>query len=202
MNDEITLKSRLRPLRIEEVASVYGRPVSFVEAWITSGRLPAMRIGGNILVRWPDVIEQYCGVPAVSLDHPDVEAESIARAKAARAEQIERQRLAQSDAGQAELRRREVKRNVCYFIHAPSVSLVKIGSADNPYKRFCGLRTMSPVPLTVLCLMPGYAATEREMHSRFQNDRRHGEWFAASPQILRHAGRMRTLYGLPDWTSK
>jgi len=68
-----------------------------------------------------------------------------------------------------------------YFV--AGADLIKIGfTLDVPgrFDRLCG---SSPVPLTLLGVMRGTPATERELHAKFAAQRAHGEWFRPSLQL-------------------
>lgn len=64
-----------------------------------------------------------------------------------------------------------------YLIGSPGSPLVKIGWTDNPKRRLRNLQTGSPVPLQLLALFEGGSIVEAELHRRFADRRRHGEWF-------------------------
>ncbi|MGA5873932.1 GIY-YIG nuclease family protein [Streptomyces cinereoruber] len=72
-----------------------------------------------------------------------------------------------------------------YLIGSTESPLVKIGWTDNPERRLRNLQTGSPVPLTVLALFEGGAIVERELHHRFADKRRHGEWFDLGPDPVK-----------------
>ncbi len=44
----------------------------------------------------------------------------------------------------------------------------------------------SPVPLSILGVVPGSLREERELHDRFSEHRLHGEWFEPSEALLSH----------------
>ncbi|MGP4001523.1 GIY-YIG nuclease family protein [Streptomyces sp. 8N706] len=67
--------------------------------------------------------------------------------------------------------------DVVYVIGSPDSPLVKIGRTGKITQRLAELQRMSPVPLDVLCTIPGGAALEAALHRRFAPQRRHGEWF-------------------------
>ena len=79
------------------------------------------------------------------------------------------------------------KGGMVYFIEAPSTGLVKIGKTTDLEERFKSLCTMSPTPLRLLKVIPGYSDEEKTLHKRFKEYRRHGEWFELEP--LRRAIR-------------
>ncbi|MEU0034647.1 GIY-YIG nuclease family protein [Streptomyces sp. NPDC006333] len=68
-----------------------------------------------------------------------------------------------------------------YLIGSPDSSLVKIGWTDNPERRLRHLQTGSPVLLQLLAVFEGGAIAEAELHRRFADKRRHGEWFDLGP---------------------
>ncbi|MFF4934281.1 GIY-YIG nuclease family protein [Streptomyces griseofuscus] len=71
-----------------------------------------------------------------------------------------------------------------YLIGCPGAPLVKIGWTDHPESRLRHLRTGSPVPLQVLALVEGGAIVEAELHRRFADKRRHGEWSDLGPDPM------------------
>jgi len=62
----------------------------------------------------------------------------------------------------------------------------KIGRARDVRKRVQNLRTGTSSKLIVHALEPGSAGLERSRHRQFEADRRQGEWFSASPVLVRH----------------
>ncbi|WP_331737688.1 GIY-YIG nuclease family protein (plasmid) [Streptomyces sp. NBC_01732] len=72
-----------------------------------------------------------------------------------------------------------------YLIGSPESPLVKIGWSDNPERRLRDLQTGSPVLLKLLALFEGGAVIERELHRRFADKRRHGEWFDLGPDPVK-----------------
>jgi hypothetical protein len=76
-----------------------------------------------------------------------------------------------------------------YFIHAPSVNLIKIGSSRDPEGRLVALRLLSPVPLEIMSLMGGGYERETELHRQFAHLRSHGEWFHAARELTRFIWR-------------
>lgn len=73
-----------------------------------------------------------------------------------------------------------------YFIRAATVGLIKIGKADNARTRFRNLQMMSPDTLILMGVMVCNegGVLERVLHRRFAEHRRHGEWFAASDDLI------------------
>lgn len=68
-----------------------------------------------------------------------------------------------------------------YFIEG--AGMIKIGIANNVSSRFNSIRTMSPVPLNLIGFISGNIALEAQLHSRFHQYRRHGEWFVDCQEI-------------------
>lgn len=72
---------------------------------------------------------------------------------------------------------------ILYAIEAPSAQKFKIGRTIDVEKRFAGIATMSPVPLT----LSGYVwlpdAAEVEAHLHLDAHRSHGEWFDGHPMV-------------------
>ncbi|MEV8523208.1 GIY-YIG nuclease family protein [Streptomyces sp. NPDC052000] len=82
-------------------------------------------------------------------------------------------------------KRKEADKRSVYFIEADS-GLIKIGVAANPKDRIRTLRTMSPVALRLVLVLPDRgAAGESELHARFAEHRSHGEWFHPAPELIR-----------------
>jgi hypothetical protein len=80
-----------------------------------------------------------------------------------------------------------------YFLEAAGTGLVKIGCAIDVAGRWADLSTMSPVPLSLLAVLPGGRDREQELHRLLREYRHHGEWFRrcqmmddimASPEAL------------------
>jgi len=62
-----------------------------------------------------------------------------------------------------------------YFLKADK--RVKIGYASDPSNRISQIQTSSSHVLEVLLIIDGNRDEERELHARFRNLRRSGEWF-------------------------
>jgi len=71
---------------------------------------------------------------------------------------------------------------VTYFLQAGTDGPIKIGSTRNLAVRLRTLATMSPVPLTLLAVVPD--DIELECHEKLQPWRLHGEWFAPTTAVL------------------
>lgn len=68
-----------------------------------------------------------------------------------------------------------------YFIKAND--RIKIGYANDPSKRIQEIQTSSPFYLEVLLIIDGSYSKERELHKKFQEFRKVGEWFELSEPI-------------------
>lgn len=62
-----------------------------------------------------------------------------------------------------------------YLLHAEGTDLYKIGKAVDVDKRIANLQTSSPHKLTLFAVVEG--TRERDLHARYKQFRRHGEWF-------------------------
>lgn len=73
-----------------------------------------------------------------------------------------------------------------YFIQAEVIGRIKIGytSKGRLEKRISALNTASPVPLKLLCVIPGRPELERRLHRRFRSCRVKGEWFLPSDRLV------------------
>lgn len=71
-----------------------------------------------------------------------------------------------------------------YFIK--SGNAVKIGMSKDVPGRLRTLRTMSPLPLELLGVIPGGRDEEALLHREWAELRLHGEWFQATPDLIGH----------------
>ncbi|CAN99120.1 hypothetical protein sce8948 [Sorangium cellulosum So ce56] len=79
-------------------------------------------------------------------------------------------------------RRRQTK---VYFIQEPKDGAIKIGYTSGPVeRRRAALQTGHPEPLRVLATMDGDRSTEADLHARFGQYRRKGEWFAPHRELI------------------
>lgn len=88
------------------------------------------------------------------------------------------------------------KQREVYFVRAIGLNLIKIGVANNAALRLRSLMSHSPVPLELLAIQPctRSGATEVEHHRRFARQRRHGEWFEPSPDLMELIGMLAMAY--------
>jgi hypothetical protein len=89
----------------------------------------------------------------------------------------------------AEDLRRQHGRDRVYFLLAPSVGLVKIGTTWRLADRVADLRLMSPVPLELVGHIAGDVETEAAYHLLFTAERSHGEWFRYTGRVADRLGR-------------
>lgn len=71
-----------------------------------------------------------------------------------------------------------------YFVLAETTRLIKIGKARNVQARLKALKSVSPDVLTLLAVVDGSVYPEDELHRRFDANRKHGEWFVPTPELL------------------
>lgn len=82
-----------------------------------------------------------------------------------------------------------------YFIEAVGMDRVKIGYTVNPARRFVGMLTSSPAPLSLLGCMPGGPQKEAQLHAQLAEHRLHGEWFRMVPAVMAVVAGAETIYG-------
>lgn len=63
---------------------------------------------------------------------------------------------------------------------------VKIGRSRNVLKRLANLQTGTFGQLVINALEPGGSQREKELHVKFAEERRKGEWFICSPELYQH----------------
>ncbi len=77
-----------------------------------------------------------------------------------------------------------------YFLAPETGDRVKIGFTELRVEvRRRQIQTMSPVPLTVVGFFWADQEAEAELHTLFDDERSHGEWFHASDRLLRFIAR-------------
>lgn len=87
--------------------------------------------------------------------------------------------------------------HVCkiYFIEAVGMDLIKIGYTIDPVKRFMGMLTVSPAPLSLLGSIWGGPQKELEIHAKLDAYRLHGEWFKKVPAVMEVVATAEQSYG-------
>lgn len=83
-----------------------------------------------------------------------------------------------------------VPKSWVYFIEGEGTGMIKIGVAENPYRRLAYLQIGSPVILRMLATVRGDASIEAELHDRFGESRAHGEWFRSTPALQEYIARV------------
>ncbi len=73
---------------------------------------------------------------------------------------------------------------VTYFIQAEDLGYIKIGKAVNPKKRLKELQVAMPVTLILLAV--DMEIPEKAYHKKFAKDKKRGEWFHPTIEILKH----------------
>lgn len=71
--------------------------------------------------------------------------------------------------------------NWVYFMYDPEIDQVKIGQSGNPMQRLASIKAEHP-SAEILAMIPAHL-TERELHTRFDEYRRTGEWFELTDEI-------------------
>lgn len=71
-----------------------------------------------------------------------------------------------------------------YFIQHTEDNYIKIGVSGDTHQRVPQLRREYGRSLKVLGVMDGNRQIEQELHRRFKADRRFGEWFKPSEELL------------------
>ncbi len=72
-----------------------------------------------------------------------------------------------------------------YLIQPVDGGLAKIGVADNPQERLHTIQLMCPVQLQLIDVIRGGGhMLEHGLHTRFAEDRSHGEWFRPSDELF------------------
>ena len=70
-----------------------------------------------------------------------------------------------------------------YFITSRDLGMVKIGYAKNAQERFHLVQVHCPVELKLERVLEGSLEKEAELHERFADCRRRGEWFEITPAL-------------------
>ena len=76
------------------------------------------------------------------------------------------------------------RRAVIYFLQAGEGGAIKIGYCRDLSSRMSAIQTHCPETLIILGVTGGTKETEKELHSRFSEYKRRGEWFDPAPEIL------------------
>lgn len=73
-----------------------------------------------------------------------------------------------------------------YFVNAPAIGCLKIGTARDVNVRLSELRTSSPTELELVGSVKGDREMEKQLHSRFKHLRKHREWFDYCDELRIH----------------
>lgn len=84
----------------------------------------------------------------------------------------------------SERRAAQCAESFVYFIRSGEHGLIKIGRALDVEARLRSLQTGSGEVLRLLLAIPPGGPREDELHARFAEHRRHGEWFDPAPELL------------------
>ncbi|MFS0736905.1 GIY-YIG nuclease family protein [Sphingomonas sp. 1P06PA] len=80
--------------------------------------------------------------------------------------------------------------------------LIKIGCGYVPRNRIKAVRDANGARPEFLAAMPGSFALEKRVHSAFWQERQHGEWFTATPQLEALIAHIRDEFGEPAKPSR
>ncbi len=89
-----------------------------------------------------------------------------------------------------------LKHGYVYFVRG--AGLIKIGRTIDPFDRLKALQLGSPIALSIEAIAPGNGGLEGTLHNFFKEERRHGEWFEASPRLEAYIIRVREMGFAPD----
>jgi len=71
-----------------------------------------------------------------------------------------------------------------YFMEAPDIQRIKIGTNHHIKRRIISIKASSPVPVTLIKAIEGGRTKEKDIHQRFKHLRQHGEWFIRTPELM------------------
>lgn len=71
-----------------------------------------------------------------------------------------------------------------YFVQRLSDGLIKIGYSNRPVKRFDQIRDDIREPVKILCVLDGDRKQEHDLHTKFADYRRAGEWFEQGRELI------------------
>jgi hypothetical protein len=77
-------------------------------------------------------------------------------------------------------------KQMIYFVREGLTGPIKIGFSDSTRQRVNSLRSASPNVLTCLAVMRGTRIDEYKLHQQFSDTRVQGEWFTATPALLKY----------------
>lgn len=89
----------------------------------------------------------------------------------------------------------ERKVQTIYFVSCAFPDFpIKIGIAANVDQRLCGLQNALPYRVVLLATMPGTHLDERQLHTRFDAYRLHGEWFKPEADLMEYIAKIGTVW--------
>lgn len=77
-----------------------------------------------------------------------------------------------------------------YFIQDSATSRIKIGHAEDPWKRLSHIQCSTPSDVAIVALEPGGAQRETELHEQFAAARFRGEWFSPTAELNEYIRRL------------
>lgn len=80
---------------------------------------------------------------------------------------------------------KKTKKSVVYFLFERKHKAVKIGTTETLEKRIKSIERCCPIKLILLRTIPGDYRKEAEWHKFFAKNRLNGEWFEATPLLLK-----------------
>lgn len=92
---------------------------------------------------------------------------------------------------------REPQLAFVYFVQAEVGGLIKIGTAADPIGRVYNMQSNCPITLKILGCIGGDYRAERDIHRKFAEERRHGEWFEPSARLIEFVAAIIAEQGVP-----
>ena len=88
-----------------------------------------------------------------------------------------------------------------YFIQEENNGNIKIGSSNDPYKRLGSLQTGNSKKLKLIKIIKGGKEVESRLHHKFRKDKKTGEWFFPSEELLKFINEKSNNFIINDRTS-
>lgn len=77
-----------------------------------------------------------------------------------------------------------------YFIRCTLTGHIKIGHAEDAWRRFTKIQSDTPGELEMLATEAGDLVREAELHAQFATYRTRGEWFGPGEELLSYIGSL------------
>lgn len=77
-----------------------------------------------------------------------------------------------------------------YFVEAAALGTIKIGFAEDPWKRLSKIQSDCPCDVVLLAVDEGGIEKESELHHRFNASRERGEWFRYTDDLRAHVATL------------